>query len=123
MTEKEMKLNKPLGKNQHTNQTKDVSQTQQQRPESPKVTPTWHASKYKVYIYINSTRGPSSQIVGNRFLGSMESMRSYILICSRPECKKRIILDSSTFSAERTEGGGGRVGAGVVGWSEGGRVS
>ena len=34
-----MKLNEPLGKNQHTNQTKDVSQTQQHRPESPKVTP------------------------------------------------------------------------------------
>ena len=27
---------------------KDVTQTQQQRPESPKVTLTWHASKYEV---------------------------------------------------------------------------
>ena len=28
---------------------KDVTQTQQQRPESPTVTLTWHASKYKVH--------------------------------------------------------------------------
>ena len=27
---------------------KDVTQAQQRRPESPTVTPTWHASKYKV---------------------------------------------------------------------------
>ena len=37
---------------------KDVTQTQQQRPESPTVTLTWHASKYKIhelhqrYIYL-----------------------------------------------------------------------
>ena len=42
------------GVNQHS---KDVTQTQQQRPESPTVTLTWHASKYK---YINSIRGTSS---------------------------------------------------------------
>ena len=29
--------------------SKDVTQTQQQRPESPAVTLTWHASKYKVH--------------------------------------------------------------------------
>ena len=29
--------------------SKDVTQTQQQRPELPVVTFTWHASKYKVY--------------------------------------------------------------------------
>ena len=29
--------------------TKDVTQIQQQRPESPTVTLTWHASKFKVY--------------------------------------------------------------------------
>ena len=29
--------------------SKDVTQTKQQRPESPTVTLTWHASKYKVY--------------------------------------------------------------------------
>ena len=28
---------------------KDVTQTQQQRPESPTVTSTWHAIKYKVH--------------------------------------------------------------------------
>ena len=33
------------------------TQTQQQRPESPTVTLTWHASKYKA---LNSTRGTSS---------------------------------------------------------------
>ena len=31
--------------------SKDVTQTQQQRPESPTVTPTWHASKYKVLLH------------------------------------------------------------------------
>ena len=42
--------------------SKDVTQTQQQRPETPKVTLTWHASRYKVHKlhqstrYINSTR-------------------------------------------------------------------
>ena len=29
--------------------SKDVTQTQQQRPESPAVTLTWHAGKYKVH--------------------------------------------------------------------------
>ena len=29
--------------------SKGVTQTQQQRPESPSVTLTWHASKYKVH--------------------------------------------------------------------------
>ena len=41
-----------LVKNQHTraliSRSKNVTQTQQQRPESPTVTRTWHASKYKV---------------------------------------------------------------------------
>ena len=32
------------GVNQHS---KDITQTQQQRPESPTVTLTWHARKYK----------------------------------------------------------------------------
>ena len=35
------------------------TQTQQQRPESPTVTLTWHASKYKA---LNSTRGTSSYL-------------------------------------------------------------
>ena len=29
---------------------KDVTQTQQQRPQPPTVTPTFHAGKYKVHI-------------------------------------------------------------------------
>ena len=37
--------------------SKDVTQTQQQKPESPTITLTWHAGKYKVH---NSTRGTSS---------------------------------------------------------------
>ena len=40
--------------NQHTRQLisarKTVRQTQQQRPESPTVTLTWHACKYKVHV-------------------------------------------------------------------------
>ena len=31
--------------------TKDVAQTQQQRPESPAVTLTWHTCKYKLHTF------------------------------------------------------------------------
>ena len=51
-------------KNQHTRDLislKNVTQTQRQRPESPTVNLTWHASKYKVHKlhqrYIPCTSG------------------------------------------------------------------
>ena len=56
--------------------SKDVTQTQHQRPESPAVTPTWHASKYKdddvplaEFIYLEFTRMPGRSY--RRRLGSL----------------------------------------------------
>ena len=50
--------------------SKEVTQVQQQRPESPTVTLTWHASKYKVrklhqrYILKGETVWPSGKVLG-----------------------------------------------------------
>ena len=64
--------------NQHTGSThkeinrrsKEVTQVQQQRPESPTVTLTWYESKYKVrklhqrYILKGETVWPSGKVLG-----------------------------------------------------------
>ena len=76
--------------------SKDVTQTQQQRPESPTVTLTWHASKYKVHKlywrYRLQSDGGSWQLYCFSFRSMVFRIRSAIEQITKLELLRSVLL-------------------------------